>query len=109
MFKLSKRPVTPSIPEYKVYSPSAAEYVKQSCPDPMVVFLQIYLLTLREIVFETSMFYSTQNKAKQMDMSMDELTFYGILLASGYSTMLRKHMHWSFDRDVNNERISNAM
>ncbi|XP_054625503.1 piggyBac transposable element-derived protein 3-like [Dunckerocampus dactyliophorus] len=43
-------------------------------------------------------------------MGMDELlTFYGILLASGYSTVPRRHTHWSGDTDVHNLCISNAM
>ncbi|XP_051813277.1 piggyBac transposable element-derived protein 2-like [Acanthochromis polyacanthus] len=110
VFKRSKRPATTSIPEYIVYSPNAAEFVKQSCPDPMAVFLLMYPPTLREITVEMSNLYSTQTKAKQLDMSIDELlTFYGILLASGYSTVPRRHMHWSLDRDVHNESISNAM
>lgn len=35
-FSLSRRPTTTSIPEYKVYSPNAAECVKQRCPYPSV-------------------------------------------------------------------------
>eukprot|EP00066_Takifugu_rubripes_P027785 XP_011617051.1 PREDICTED: piggyBac transposable element-derived protein 3-like [Takifugu rubripes] len=41
---------------------------------------------------------------------MDELlTFYGILIASGYSSVPRRHMYWSVDNDVHNESISGAM
>ncbi|XP_060788387.1 piggyBac transposable element-derived protein 3-like [Neoarius graeffei] len=76
----------------------------------MDVFLLMYPPTLREITVEMSNLDSTQTKDKQLDMSMDELlAFYGILLASGYSTVPRKCMHWSRDSDVHNESISNAM
>ncbi|XP_056871401.1 piggyBac transposable element-derived protein 3-like [Takifugu flavidus] len=54
--------------------------------------------------------YSTQTKGKQLNLSMDELlTFYGILIASGYSSVPRRHMYWSVDNDVHNESISGAM
>ncbi|TKS70094.1 PiggyBac transposable element-derived protein 3 [Collichthys lucidus] len=49
-------------------------------------------------------------KGKQLNLSMDELlTFYGILIANGYSSVPRRHMYWSVDDDVNNESISGAM
>ncbi|TWW64991.1 hypothetical protein D4764_22G0006380 [Takifugu flavidus] len=39
--------------------------------------------------------YSTQTKGKQLNLCMDELlTFYGILIASGYSSVPRRHMYW---------------
>lgn len=67
----------------------------------MDVFLLMYPPTLREITIEMSNLFSTQTKAKQLHMSMDELlTFYGILLASGYSTVPRRRMHWSLGSDV---------
>nr|XP_008277205.1 PREDICTED: uncharacterized protein LOC103355262 [Stegastes partitus] len=34
------------------------------------------------------------------------LTFYGILIASGYGSVTRRHMYWSVDNDVHNEIIS---
>ncbi|KAF3833303.1 hypothetical protein F7725_026968, partial [Dissostichus mawsoni] len=41
---------------------------------------------------------------------MEELlTFYGILITSGYSSVPRRHMYWSLDSDVHNESISDAM
>uniref|UniRef100_A0A8D0A249 PiggyBac transposable element-derived protein domain-containing protein n=1 Tax=Sander lucioperca TaxID=283035 RepID=A0A8D0A249_SANLU len=110
VFKRSKRPTPVSFPEYKVYRPNAAECAKQGCPDPMDVFLLMYPPTLRETNVEMSNLYSTQTKARQLNMNMEELlTFYGILLASGYSTVPRRRMHWSLDSDVHNECISNAM
>lgn len=110
VFKRSKRPSTAVIPEYTVYRPNAAECVKQSCPNPVDVFLLMYPPTLREITVEMSNLYSTQTKGKQLNLSMDELlTFYGILIASGYSSVPRRHMYWSVDNDVHNESISGAM
>ncbi|KAJ8376175.1 hypothetical protein SKAU_G00067550 [Synaphobranchus kaupii] len=54
--------------------------------------------------------YSTQTKDKQLNLSMDELlTFYGILITCGYSSVPRRHLHWSVDSDVHNESISDAM
>ncbi|KAG9283213.1 piggyBac transposable element-derived protein 3-like [Astyanax mexicanus] len=70
----------------------------------------MYPPTLREINVEMSNLYSTQTKARPLNMNMEELlTFYGILLASGYTTVPRRRMHWSVDDDVHNECISNAM
>ncbi|TWW69316.1 Chimeric ERCC6-PGBD3 protein [Takifugu flavidus] len=110
VFKRSKRPSTAVIPEYTVYRPNAAECVKQSCSNPVDVFLLMYPPTLREITVEMSNLYSTQTKGKQLNLSMDELlTFYGILIASGYSSVPRRHMYWSVDNDVHNESISGAM
>ena len=41
---------------------------------------------------------------------MDELlSFYGVLLACGYSSVPRRHMYWSYDPDVYNEAISKAV
>uniref|UniRef100_A0A8C6THS4 PiggyBac transposable element-derived protein domain-containing protein n=1 Tax=Neogobius melanostomus TaxID=47308 RepID=A0A8C6THS4_9GOBI len=75
-----------------------------------MVFLLMYPPTLRDITLEMSNLYATQTKGKQLNMSMDELlTFYGILVAAGYSTVPRRRMHWSLDSDVHNESISNAM
>uniref|UniRef100_A0A667X9S4 PiggyBac transposable element-derived protein domain-containing protein n=1 Tax=Myripristis murdjan TaxID=586833 RepID=A0A667X9S4_9TELE len=80
------------------------------CPDPMDIFLLMYPPTLREITVEMSNLYSTQTKGKQLNLSMDELlTFYGILITSGYSSVPRRHMYWSVDNDVHNESISDAM
>ena len=88
VFKRSKRPATAVIPKHIVYSPNAAECVKPSCPNPMDVFLLMYPSTLREITIEMSNLYSTKTKDKQL--SMDELlTFYGILVPSGYSSVPR--------------------
>lgn len=54
--------------------------------------------------------YSIQIKGKILDLNMDELLrFYGILLTSGYSSVPRRHMSWSYDPDVYNEDISNEM
>ncbi|KAL6488676.1 hypothetical protein MHYP_G00024170 [Metynnis hypsauchen] len=76
----------------------------------MDLFLLMYPPTLREINVEISNLYSTQTKASPLNMNMEELfTFYGILLASGYSTVPRGRMHWSLNDDVHNECISNAM
>lgn len=106
VFKQSKRPSTAVIPEYTVYRPNVAECVKRSCPNPVDVFLLMYPPTLREITVERSDLYSTQTKGKQLNLSMDELlTFYGILIASGYSSVPRRHMYWSVDNDVHNESI----
>ncbi|XP_071391075.1 piggyBac transposable element-derived protein 3-like [Centroberyx affinis] len=64
----------------------------------------------REITIEMSNLYSTQTKDKQLYLSMDELlTFYGILITSGYSSVPRRHMYWSLDSDVHNESISDTM
>ena len=53
----------------------------------MDIFLLMYLPTPREISIEMSKLYSTQTKEKQLNLSMDELlTFYGILITSGYSS-----------------------
>ncbi|XP_055780177.1 piggyBac transposable element-derived protein 3-like [Salvelinus fontinalis] len=110
VFKRSKRPATAVIPKHIVYSPNAAECVKQSCPNPMDVFLLMYPPTLREITIEMSNLYSTQTKDEQLYLSMDELlTFYGILITSGYSSVPRRHMYWSLDSDVHNESISDSM
>lgn len=69
------------------YSPNAADCVKHSCPDPMTIFLLMYTPLLRGINIEMSNLYSTQTKAKQLDMGMDKLlTFSGIFLVSGYRT-----------------------
>uniref|UniRef100_A0A674BM32 PiggyBac transposable element-derived protein domain-containing protein n=1 Tax=Salmo trutta TaxID=8032 RepID=A0A674BM32_SALTR len=108
--KLQVRPATAVIPKHIVYSPNTTECVKQSCPNPMDVFLLMYPPTLREITIEMSNLYSTQTKDKQLYLSMDELlTFYGILVTSGYSSVPRRHMYWSLDSDVHNESISDAM
>ncbi len=110
VFKRSKRPSPAVIPEHTVYRPNAAECVKQCCPNPVDVFLLMYPPTLREITVEMSNLYSSQTKGKQLNLSMDELlTFYGILIASGYSSVPRRHMYWSVDNDVHNESISGAM
>ena len=109
LFKRSKRPATNVVPEHLVYSPNAAECMKQSCSNPMDVFLQMYPPTLREISIEMSNLYSTQTKNKKLYLGMDELlTFYGILITSGYSSFPRRHMYWSLN-DVHNENISDAM
>lgn len=97
------------IPKQIVYSQNAAECVKQSCPNPVNVFLLMYPPTRREITTEMSNLYSTQTKDKEVYLSMEELlTFYGILI-TGYSSVPRRHMYWSLDGDVHNESISDAM
>ena len=94
VFKRSKRPTKAGIPEHIVYSPNAEECVKQNSPDPMDLFLLMYPPTLREITIEMSNLYSTQTKGKHLNLGMDELlTFYGILLTSGYNTLPRRHMY----------------
>ncbi|KAM3849818.1 piggyBac transposable element-derived protein 3-like [Diretmus argenteus] len=76
----------------------------------MDLFLLMYPPTLREITIEMSNLYSTQTKGKHLNLGMDELlTFYGILLTSGYNTLPRRHMYWSTDDDVHNDMISDAM
>lgn len=110
VFKRSRRPVTATIPEHKVYRPNAAEFLKEHCPDPMDVFLLMYPPTLRERTVEMSNLYSSQTKCKHLNLSIEELlTFYGILLTSGYSSLPRRHMYWSADRDLHNESIADSM
>lgn len=110
VFKQSDRPATTVIPKHIVYSPNAAEFLKQSHPTPVYVFLLMYPPTLRETTREMSNLYSTQTKDKQLYLRMDELlTFYGILITSGYSSVPRRHMYLSLDSEVHNESISDAM
>jgi len=74
------------------------------------MFLLMYPPTLWELTVEMSNLSSMQTKGKALDLSMDELlTFYEILLTSGYSSVPRRHMYWSYDLDVYNEAISNAI
>ena len=92
------------------YGPTAADCIKQTKPDPVDLLLLMYPPTLRELTAEMSKLYSMQTKAKAIDLSMDELlSFYGVLLASGYSSVPRRHMYWSYDPDVYNDAISNAI
>lgn len=110
VFKRSRRPVTATIPEHKVYRPNAAEFLKDQCPDPMDVFLLMYPPTLREHTVEMSNLYSSQTKGKHLNLSIEELlTFYGILLTSGYSSLPRRHMYWSADSDLHIESIADSM
>ncbi len=96
------------IPNHSVYSPNTADCVKQSCPNPIDVFLLMYPPTLRELTAKMSNLYSTQTKNKQLYLSMDELlTFYGIPITCGYSSVPRRHMYWSFD--VHSKGISVAI
>ena len=74
------------------------------------MFLLMYPPTLWELTVEMSNLSSMQTKGKALDLSMDELlTFYGILLTSGYSSVPQRHMYWSYYPDVYNESISNAI
>uniref|UniRef100_A0A3B4VB30 PiggyBac transposable element-derived protein domain-containing protein n=1 Tax=Seriola dumerili TaxID=41447 RepID=A0A3B4VB30_SERDU len=110
IFKRSRRPATSGIPDFVTYGPTAADCIKQTKPDPVDLFLLMYPPTLRELTVEMSNLYSMQTKGKALDLSMDELlSFYGVLLASGYSSVPRRHMYWSYDPDVYNEAISNAI
>lgn len=65
-------------------------------------------LTLSELTVEMS--NNKQIKGKILDLNMDVfLTFYGVVLTSGYSSVPGRHMFWSYDPDVYYETISNAM
>uniref|UniRef100_A0A8P4GQ65 PiggyBac transposable element-derived protein domain-containing protein n=1 Tax=Dicentrarchus labrax TaxID=13489 RepID=A0A8P4GQ65_DICLA len=110
IFKRSRCPATSGIQDFVTYGPTAADCIKQTKPDPVDLFLLMYPPTLRELTVEMSNLYSMQTKGKALDLSMDELlSFYGVLLASGYSSVPRRHMYWSHDPDVYNEAISNAI
>lgn len=51
-----------------------------------------------------------QTKEEVLDLFMDELlSFYEILLTTGYSSVPLRHMYWSNDPDVYNGAISHAM
>ena len=98
------------IPDFVIYGQTAADCIKQTKPDPVDLFLLMYPPTPKELPVEMSNLYSMQTKGKAIDLSMDELlSFYGVLLASGYSSVPRRHMYWSYDPDVYNEAISNAI
>uniref|UniRef100_A0A3Q3GCJ7 PiggyBac transposable element-derived protein domain-containing protein n=1 Tax=Labrus bergylta TaxID=56723 RepID=A0A3Q3GCJ7_9LABR len=96
VFKRSKRPTTAGIPTHTVYSPNAAECVKQNLPNPMDVFLLLFPPTLRELTVKMWKLYSTQTKDKQLYLNMDD-------------SVSRRHIFWSLDSDVHNKNISDAM
>lgn len=71
-------PSTAVIPEYNVHRPNAAECANQSCPYPLDIFLLLYPPNLKEITILMSSLDSTQTKAKQLNLNIDELlTFCG--------------------------------
>ncbi|KAJ8001149.1 hypothetical protein DPEC_G00188240 [Dallia pectoralis] len=48
-----------------------------------------------------------KTKDKELYLSMDELlTFNGILITSGYTSVSRRHICWPLDSDVHYESIS---
>uniref|UniRef100_A0A3Q3MCB3 PiggyBac transposable element-derived protein domain-containing protein n=1 Tax=Labrus bergylta TaxID=56723 RepID=A0A3Q3MCB3_9LABR len=96
VFKRSKRPTTAGIPTHTVYSPNAAECVKQNLPNPMDIFLLLFPPTLRELTVKMWKLYSTQTKDKQLYLNMDD-------------SVSRRHIFWSLDSDVHNKNISDAM
>uniref|UniRef100_A0A3B4ZSX5 PiggyBac transposable element-derived protein domain-containing protein n=1 Tax=Stegastes partitus TaxID=144197 RepID=A0A3B4ZSX5_9TELE len=104
VFKRSRRPATSNIPDFVTCGPTAADCIKQTKPDRVDMFLLMCPPTLRELTVDMSNIYSMQTKEKALHISMDELlTFYGILLTSGYSSVPRRHMYWTYDPDVYNE------
>ena len=91
-----KRFATTVVSNYIVYIPNVAECVKQNCSNPKDVFLLMYPPTLRDITFETSNLYSTQTMNEELYLCMDKLlTFYGILITFWYTSVPRRHMHWT--------------
>uniref|UniRef100_A0A8P4GEV8 PiggyBac transposable element-derived protein domain-containing protein n=1 Tax=Dicentrarchus labrax TaxID=13489 RepID=A0A8P4GEV8_DICLA len=53
---------------------------------------------------------STPNKKGTINLTEDELlTFYGILLISGYNSVPRRRLLWSDDYDVSNTAVKDAM
>uniref|UniRef100_A0A3B5B8W4 PiggyBac transposable element-derived protein domain-containing protein n=1 Tax=Stegastes partitus TaxID=144197 RepID=A0A3B5B8W4_9TELE len=62
-----------------------------------------------DATMEMSNLYARQ-KGKTLNLTEDELlTFYGILLTSGYSTVPRRRPRWSDSYDVSNTAVKNAM
>uniref|UniRef100_A0AAX7T8F2 PiggyBac transposable element-derived protein domain-containing protein n=1 Tax=Astatotilapia calliptera TaxID=8154 RepID=A0AAX7T8F2_ASTCA len=62
-----------------------------------------------DVTLEMSNLYAEQ-KGKTLNLTEDELlTFYGILLISGYNTVPRRRLLWSDDCDVSNNAVKDAM
>ena len=60
----------------------------------------MYPPILGKLTVEISNLYSMQTKGKALDLSMDELlSFYRVVLASGYSSVPQRHMYLSYDPD----------
>ncbi|KAE8289462.1 Chimeric ERCC6-PGBD3 protein Chimeric CSB-PGBD3 protein [Larimichthys crocea] len=77
--------------------------------DPVDIFLTFYPKSLRDATLEMSNLYAKQ-KGKTLNLTEDELlTFYGILLISGYNTVPRRRLLWSDDYDVSNTAVKDAM
>lgn len=76
--------------------------------DPVDIFLRFYPKSLRDATLEMANLYAGQ-KGKTLNLTEDELlTFYGILLTSGYSTVPRRRLLWSDDYDVSNTAVKDA-
>uniref|UniRef100_A0A8P4KED6 PiggyBac transposable element-derived protein domain-containing protein n=1 Tax=Dicentrarchus labrax TaxID=13489 RepID=A0A8P4KED6_DICLA len=62
-----------------------------------------------DATLEMSNLYAEQ-KGKTLNLTEDELlTFYGILLISGYNSVPRRRLLWSDDYDVSNTAVKDAM
>ncbi|XP_070762803.1 piggyBac transposable element-derived protein 3-like [Enoplosus armatus] len=81
----------------------------EATDDPVDIFLTFYPKSLRDATLEMSNLYAKQ-KGKTLNLTEDELlTFYGILLTSGYNTVPRRRLLWSDDFDVSNTAVKDAM
>nr|XP_055023106.1 piggyBac transposable element-derived protein 3-like [Misgurnus anguillicaudatus] len=77
--------------------------------DPADIFLTFYPKSLRDITLEMLNTYAAQ-KGATLNLTDEELlTFYGILLTTGYNSVPRQRLLWSGDNDVNNTSIKDAM
>uniref|UniRef100_A0A667Y9T4 PiggyBac transposable element-derived protein domain-containing protein n=1 Tax=Myripristis murdjan TaxID=586833 RepID=A0A667Y9T4_9TELE len=112
--KFKKIKIAPKTPKankhYKLppYLPNEHNPIVTS-DDPADIFLTFYPKSLRDITLEMSNLYAAQ-KGKTLNLNEDELlTFYGILLTSGYNTVPRRRLFWSDDDDVSATGVKDAM
>ncbi|XP_018553228.2 piggyBac transposable element-derived protein 3-like [Lates calcarifer] len=77
--------------------------------DPVDIFLTFYSKSLRDATLEMP-HWKYSIKGKTLNLTEDELlTFYNILLISGYNTIPRWRLLWSDDYDVSNTAVKDAM
>ena len=63
-----------------------------------------------ELLAKHTAIYASQSGNHKFSLSNDEMrVFIGILLLSGYCTVPRRRLYWSYEQDTHNEMVSKSM
>lgn len=78
--------------------------------NPVAIFEKFFDQEVMTMIVQYSKLYADQKNKHDFELTVEDLkTFLGILILSGYHTLPRERLYWSFDEDCHVNIVTEAM